>query len=129
MAGTLPHYSAVPGQGVPGRFAIGTAGNGYPLFLYEGHQVLTYLDYLNGQSGGALVAVPGGRYAVLSAGHQNSYAVPPPDGRWNQPAIRDFAVLRPRVTLAQARAAMGPGAGPREVTVRVPKTQLLDMGA
>jgi hypothetical protein len=44
---------------------------------YTGHEVLTFMDYLDGETGRTLTAEPGGTYDVIPAGGRNVPGLPP----------------------------------------------------
>jgi hypothetical protein len=109
---TLPNFSSVPGQAVPGMTSpgrIGVTPAPPPPTTYEfyGHQVLYYPDYLNGNTYQLLAAVPGVSYVISAASGRSPYlTVPPSDGRWVPGSNVDFTVFRPPPppSLAEVRA-------------------------
>lgn len=118
---TIPRFTSVPGQSVPGmgQPALIAVEPPATTYKYYGHMVLYYLDYLDVTTQVVLVAVPGNSYLMQAVNSRAGLTVPPPDGRWNPSTVRDLIVFRPRplppavasgvLTLREARAAAGPG--------------------
>lgn len=100
-------FSWVPGAAYPG--ASQPADTGLPsitpptTFTFDGRVTLYYWDYVDTASQEILIAVPGLNYSMRVVGARAGLGVPPPDGRWNQPDLHEFAVL-PVKTLAEVRA-------------------------
>lgn len=126
----IPLFTSVPGELVPGMGQPALIAVEPPVtsFQYYGHMPLIYLDYLDVSDGQTLVALPGGSYLMTPVNSRRGLTIPPPDGRWDPHTVKDFAVLHPPgsaawdrvahrglaaalppLTLAQARAAIGPG--------------------
>ena len=107
--GVEPFFSSVPAVAVPGRFTIGgfTGPAGPSYYLYAGHLVLYYLDYLNPALDQTLVAHPGQIYTMLPVNSRAGLTIPPPDGRWgvSPPALSFQVVFRPR---QQAQRELAP---------------------
>jgi hypothetical protein len=62
------------------------------LAAYTGHEVLTFMDYLDAETGRTLTAEPGGTYDVIPAGGRNVPGLPP-----------GFTVLPPPALKAAAK--------------------------
>jgi hypothetical protein len=108
----IPRFTSVPGQLVPGmgQPALIAAEPLVTTYPYYGHMVLYYLDYLDVATQKTLVALPGGSYLMTPVNSRHGLTIPPPDGRWTIGTVRDLFVFGPRIpTLAEARAAIGPG--------------------
>jgi hypothetical protein len=106
---TLPNFSSVPGQTVPGMADPGRVGSSTAPTSYQfyGHQTLYYLDYLDSSTRHLLVAAPGSSYVMsVASGRSPGLTVPPADGRWVPGSNVDFLVFRPRhrPSLAEVRA-------------------------
>lgn len=126
---TIPAFTSVPGQLVPGMGQPALIANEPVItsFRYYGHMILYYLDYLDVATGHTLVALPGGSYLMTPVNSRQGLGLPPPDGRWNPGTVRDLIVFHPAgsaawdreahrrlgglppLSLAEVRAAIGPG--------------------
>lgn len=119
---TYPGSYAVPGSMQPGSIwpgdALGAGGEEFTIFT--GNVPLTYLQYLDLQTGHTLVVQPGHEYAVTPAsGYPYPLAVPPGDGRWQggggdemmmatfRPAAEVLAAGRAHNARLHARLARG----------------------
>jgi hypothetical protein len=105
---TIPAFTSVPGQLVPGMGQPALIANEPPAttYPYYGHVVLYYLDYLDVVTEETLVARPGGSYLMTPVNSRHGLTVPPPDGRWVAPGFGPF-FLRPR--LDAGRVVTQPG--------------------
>jgi hypothetical protein len=105
---TLPGFSSVPGQVVPGMAdpgRIGGSSTAPTAYEFYGHQTLYYPDYLNNNTRQLLAAVPGVSYVMsVASGRSPGLTVPPADGRWTPGSNVDFLVFRPQPSLAEVRA-------------------------
>lgn len=105
----LTSIDAVPGIGVPGIFppgGLGIPGAQVQSYLYAGHLVLYYLDYIDSQTEKTLQASPGNSYAMFPVSSRAGLGEPPPDGRWGTPSAPSYdEILTGRAAAASAMMA------------------------
>ena len=135
---SLPLFSSVPGQAVPGMAdaarvggATTTAGTAtltgagtltaqavLAQYQFYGHVPLWYLDYLDTATQETLAAVPGGSYSMVPVNSRHGLTVPPPDEWWTlggsmmlrRPRVKSMAEVRADVERAKvARGHYDPG--------------------
>ena len=120
---SLPLFSSVPGQTVPGMIdaarvggATTTAGTAIltgagtltaaavlAQYQFYGKVPLGYFDYVDTSTSEMLLVVPGGSYSMAVVTNRAGMTVPPPDGRWTLGG--GMMLRRPRVkTMAEVRA-------------------------